>query len=177
MSLAHDWIERNSKDKTVNQYGKKLIEVCKHCNIIILNGRSESDQKGECTCKNISVVDYCISNINCLRYIHDVKILSFSQFLSDVHNPIEVSLVFFSECSKRLKYQEKQQKEIAKCWNPEKGKCYHDAVEDKAHIIAVLENKIKDTKGDQVSTEFIDNIVENIGNILVECAKDTFGKK
>jgi hypothetical protein len=33
---------------------------------------------------------------------------------------MEVSLVFFSECSTSLKYQEKQQKEIAKCWNPKK---------------------------------------------------------
>ena len=31
-------IVRNSIDKIVNQYGKRLIDVCRHCNIFILNG-------------------------------------------------------------------------------------------------------------------------------------------
>lgn len=50
-------IERKSKDKIVNCYGKKLIDICKHCNIIILDGRSMGDQNGEFTCKQSSVVN------------------------------------------------------------------------------------------------------------------------
>ena len=73
-------IVRNSKDKTVNQYGKRLIDVCRHCNIFILNGRSKSDYNGKCTCKQTSVVDYCISNVDFLRYVQDVKILPYSMF-------------------------------------------------------------------------------------------------
>ena len=39
-------IVRNSRDKIVNQYGKRLIDGCRHCNIFILNGRSKSDHNG-----------------------------------------------------------------------------------------------------------------------------------
>ena len=85
-------IERKSKDNIVNCYGKKLIGICKHCNIMILKGRSMGDQNGEFTCKQSSVVDYCISNTEFLRYVHNVRILPFSSFLSDVHNPIEIVL-------------------------------------------------------------------------------------
>ena len=73
---------------------KELIGVCRHCNIFILNGRSKSDHNGECTCKQTNVVDYCITNVKFLRYVPDVKILPCSVFLSDVHNPVEVSLSF-----------------------------------------------------------------------------------
>lgn len=53
-------IERKSKDNIVNSYGKRFVEVCKHCKMIILNGRSSycSDQEGEFTCKKTSVVGY-----------------------------------------------------------------------------------------------------------------------
>ena len=36
----------NPRDKIVNQYGKRLVDVCRHCNIFILNGRSKSDHNG-----------------------------------------------------------------------------------------------------------------------------------
>lgn len=62
-------IEWKSKDNIVNSYGKKFVEVSKHCNMIILNGRSCSDQEGEFTCKKTSVVDYCISNTEFLQHV------------------------------------------------------------------------------------------------------------
>ena len=49
-------MERNSKDTTVNNFGRKLLDVCKHCNIFILNGRSQDDIIGDFTCKQTSEV-------------------------------------------------------------------------------------------------------------------------
>lgn len=54
-------------------------------------------------------------------------------------------------------------KKLPKKWNPEKIELYHHhSVED------ILEN---------ISVEFIDNIVEKISDVLVESAKNAFGQK
>ena len=167
-------IVRNSRDKIVNQYGKRLMNVCRHCNIFILNGRSKSDHNGECTCKQTSVVDYCITNVEFLRYVEDFKILPYSAFLSDVHNPVEVSLSLGEgETDKPNSVQESN----ANRWDPEKVELFHNSVENKVDIIKVLENEIKITTVENVTLEFIDNIVERTGNILLRSAKDKFGEK
>ena len=63
------------------------LDVCRLCNSFILNSRSKSDYNEECTGKQTSVADYCISNVDFLRYVQDVNILPYSVVLSDVHNP------------------------------------------------------------------------------------------
>lgn len=131
-------IERKSKDNIVNSYGKRLVEVCKHCNMIILNGRSSSDQEGEFTCKKTSVVDYCISNTEFLKHVQDLRILPFSPFLSDVHNPIEVLLALGNQDNTESIYQQAQTKELAKKWNSEMKDTFHNHVEDKSENILML---------------------------------------
>lgn len=74
-------------------------------------------------------------------------------------------------------YQQKQTQEIAKKWNPEKIEVYHNSVEDKVDIVKSLENELSNTILDHISVEFIDNIVEKIIDVLVESAKNVFGKK
>ena len=49
---------RTSKDKGKNRYGN---------NVFIMNGRLGKDQIGNLTCRNASVVDYCLSNVNVLE--------------------------------------------------------------------------------------------------------------
>ena len=55
---------RNNKDTTVNEFGKKLLDLCRHNNMIILYGRAMGDMLGECTScfyyNGISAIDYCI---------------------------------------------------------------------------------------------------------------------
>ena len=40
---------RISKDSVINQYGKNVIEPCKHHNLLILNGRTLGDLDGKYT--------------------------------------------------------------------------------------------------------------------------------
>ena len=61
--------------------------------------------------------------------------------------------------------------------DPEKVELFHNSVEDKIDIIKVLENEIKkNTTVENVTLEFIDNIVERTGEILLRSAKVTFGE-
>ena len=62
-------------------------------------------------------------------------------------------------------------------WTQKKVELFHNSVEDKVDIIKVLGNEIKNTTVENVTLEFIDNIVERTGEILVRSAKDTFGEK
>ncbi len=56
-------ISRNSKDPKVDNFGKKLLELCKEHRIRILNGRTLGDTSGCMTFygpNGSSVIDYCI---------------------------------------------------------------------------------------------------------------------
>ncbi|CAG2185030.1 unnamed protein product [Mytilus edulis] len=91
--------KRESMDKGKNRYGNMLLNFCKGNVFLILNGRLGRDQNiGRFTCRNASVVDYCISTPELLKTFKDFEVLDSSKLLSDVHNPL--SITFF--CDKNL---------------------------------------------------------------------------
>ena len=52
---------RNNVDKVVNNYGKRLLTLCKTLEVFIVNGRlGEDANRGKLTCNNVSLVDYFI---------------------------------------------------------------------------------------------------------------------
>ena len=84
---------RNSNDYVTNQFGRKLIEICRQTNLIILNGRSMGDLQGKCTSYHYNgsaVVDYCIVNKEFLDKIKYFTVLD-PTHLSD-HAPISVCI-------------------------------------------------------------------------------------
>ena len=104
--------------------------------MFILNGRCNNDVDGEFTCKNRSVVDYCIADINFIKHLSDMCILPFSSIYSDVHNPILVTMkldintrnptkdtVIIHECNNNS--------ENPKKWNVDERFSYQNCVENK----------------------------------------------
>ena len=91
---------RNNMDKKVNNYGLRLIELCKNSNLCILNGRGSSQSSQNFTCKDASVVDYFIYNLSfTFQNIIDFQILGMDFMLSDCHCPSSLQLRCFSyEC-------------------------------------------------------------------------------
>ena len=83
---------RYSSDKSkIDNYGFRLLSLCKSFDIHIANGRLFKDKGiGAATCKNSTVVDYCILSPELFSYVSDFKILPFDPLLSDVHNGIAV---------------------------------------------------------------------------------------
>ena len=72
---------RNSEDKTKNQRGKEILDLCKLNDLLILNGRTAGDIFGNFTCHNwngSSVVDYCI--ISC-EYIDNVTSFTVGEYI------------------------------------------------------------------------------------------------
>ena len=69
--------------------GNLLIEFCRNNNMIICNGRVGKDKGvGEFTCKNSSVVGYCIVSPNGPTIINSFSILEPSKLFSDVHSSV-----------------------------------------------------------------------------------------
>ena len=82
-------LRRANEDKVINQYVRKLLNLCKYNNVFILNGRIGEDKDiGKFTCKNVGVIDYAIASPEYLKHITNFRVLEFSKLLSDVHCPI-----------------------------------------------------------------------------------------
>ena len=88
--------ERHNSDTQSNNYGKRLLEVCKSFNLCIANGRLGSDKfLGNKTCKGSSVVDYAIMSPLLFTSVKEFEILPFEPLVNDAHCGIHISL----ECS------------------------------------------------------------------------------
>ncbi len=80
---------RNSKDKIINERGKKLLDLINLSNMRILNGSTIGDIMGNYTCyryNGCSVVDYMIVSHSLLRHINSFKVMNLCP-ISD-HKPL-----------------------------------------------------------------------------------------
>ena len=83
----------NSDNSQIDNYGHRLLEICRSFNIYIANGRLGSDKfLGRKTCKASTVVDYAILSPLLFTLVEDFKILPFDPMMSDVHCGIFISL-------------------------------------------------------------------------------------
>ena len=84
---------RNTRDASfTNLYGRQLIEFCKNTSMLILNGRTEGDMKGNITCianKGKTIVDYFLISKSIFHFVKCFKIVPRSE--SD-HFPLTMSL-------------------------------------------------------------------------------------
>lgn len=82
-----------------------------------------------------------------------------------------------SQFSTESKFHQKQTKESPKKWNLEKSELYHKTVKYKEDRVKSVENVLSNTILENISVKFINIIVKNISNVLVESAKNAFGIK
>lgn len=83
--------DRHSLDNSVDNYGNRLLFLCKDLHLLIANGRSGKDKGIDAfTCKEATVVDYCILSPELFTCILDFEILPFDPLVSDVHKAMYV---------------------------------------------------------------------------------------
>ena len=62
-------VKRVSKDRTVNAFGRTLLEFCRNSDMVILNGRAFGDKGiGATLCKGKSIVDYVMCTYFCISF-------------------------------------------------------------------------------------------------------------
>jgi hypothetical protein len=101
---ADDLLEvlpRYSQDThRVNNYGYRLLDICKAQSLVIFNGRLGDDVKiGRCTSNGCSVVDYVIGSFSLFPCVKLFSVDPFDAMLSDVHCPVILTLMRNTDCS------------------------------------------------------------------------------
>ena len=83
-------LRRKKYDSQINEHGKSLLEICKTCDMRIVNGRTPGDSFGRITChspKGIGTVDYFIVSHEMLSLIGNF-IVKEPTIFSDHSQPI-----------------------------------------------------------------------------------------
>ena len=86
--------KRNSQDKTLDDRGNAILEMCKGFDLSIINGRKTGDVFGNFTCfqwNGNSVVDYLITSDRIAHKIPNFRVGEFIPWLSD-HCPLNFTL-------------------------------------------------------------------------------------
>ena len=172
LELKERTINRNNSDKHTNNNGIKLIELCKMHDLFICNGRCGDDRDiGHFTCKNASVVDYSVMSAELFEYVANFEVDIFDPFLSDVHNPICLSLSLNSRHSMSLEEgntpeiggDESTADNVRVHWKQERSGDYKNAFD--ADLIALISQEINETT--QSSVEHIDSLNNKITELLI----------
>ena len=76
----------------MNNYGKRLLEVCKSFNLSIANGRLGRDKSlDKKPCKGSSVIDYVILSPLLFIAVKDFEILPFEPLVSDARSTTSIT--------------------------------------------------------------------------------------
>ena len=98
LNSCHIQQSRNNVDKAVNNYGDRLLTLCKTLEVFIVNGKlGEDANRGKLTCNNVSLVDYFICSLLIFPTVSDFEVLDFDPLLSDLHCVITLTLKY--KCS------------------------------------------------------------------------------
>ena len=89
---------RDNADKKVNNNGRRLVDLCKIRDMLIVIGRVGSDNNiGNYTCTTYngkSTIDYATADAKTITKIYSFDILGFDPSLSDVHMPTTKNVDF-----------------------------------------------------------------------------------
>ena len=161
-------VQRHSCDDKVNNYGKKLSEICKAFNLQIANGTVPGDLLGSYTCyanRGASVVDYVIEDMNIVNIISKLEIIP--PHFGPVHSPLTFRLenkIYIQETHENFLPSPPKFK-----WDPSKAKTFsmllnnYDNSERLNSMIGNLENDI--------STTDIDKLILNLTELLFDTTK------
>ena len=175
--------QRFSKDKTLNQNGKNLLEFCKISDLKILNGRVGSDANvGNYTCHTgmgSSLIDYGLASASIFPYIQDFTIEQFDRCTSDAHSAISVKIAIDCDTNEPVLIDEtnsniSQAQEIIQFdlqWDDERKA---DFIQNFSETnIQEFENILNSVEINSVSSATIDSITESFKALFIESSKAT----
>ena len=162
---------RKSCDTQINNFGYHLLNLCKHTNIFIANGRIGMDRNvGRFTCKNTSVIDYCLCNANFMSLISNFEVMGFSHLSSDVHNALFVELkCVYNPLTETMHSNEHVHTEkgvIVNRWNDEKENIFRDSIVNRMSEINDITDKLLSVERNVVDSNFIDTVTDEMCNIF-----------
>ena len=170
---------RYSEDKCkIDNYGKRLLSLCKSLDIHIANGRLGKDNKiGSVTCKNTSVVDYCILSPELFSHVVNFEILPFDPLLSDVHSVVCVEFISKPvkndsnhSCSNEPDMTAKSRTK----WKKEHKELFIDTLD--ANAVFDLDNRLTELASSDlqgIDQQKIDSLVFDCNKIMLDAASSS----
>lgn len=77
---------RNSTCNKINKVGRKLLDICKTNNLLIVNGRLNPDITGKKTFRGVSLIDYTICTQSLFSSFKHFEVTELDPLFSDGHN-------------------------------------------------------------------------------------------
>ena len=173
-------LKRVSKCKgRTNNYGHKLLEVCKRNNLYIANSRIGSDLNiGERTCKDASVVDYLILSSNLFNLVTRFEIEEFFPLYSDCHCCLRINLKAILDNIRNDKVpvtEEGNTQNFVRWKNQKKSEYVNRIHEDPKGILAMITAKLNELSVN-ISQNQMNDIISEINCNFTDAAIETFGK-
>ena len=164
-------IYRVNRDKSMNNYGYRMLDFCKCNNLYILNGRTYRDKdEGHFTCKGSSTVDYFLCSLNLLPSISDFCVKEFSDILSDVHCPVYLELCLGQ--SHELLYENTQNSKTEKLWDETNKENFIHNFD--LEMLNDINEYISMIKTNDITQQDLDNIIHRFNNLVITSAEKTF---
>ena len=149
-------------DLSVNNYGNRLLQLCKSLELLFANGRLCKDQgTGVLTCKN-STAPVLIS------YVTDFEILPFDNMISDVHNALHVEIVCKLTGTNVYVESEEPSVLIKPVWDNNSYQSFNDSLN--LETIVNLNVKLDIVDITTVNKDTINNLIEESNDIIIQAA-------
>ena len=161
--------ERHSSDLQLNNYGKRLLEMCKSFNLCIANGRLGSDRfLGSTTCKGCSVIDYAILSPLLFTSVQHFQILPFEPMVSDAHSGISLALTCNSPYIDHPNLVNGEDISTKAVWKSESSEIFLNHLDD-SDVTQFLDRLSSMTPND-ISKESIELMVSECSSLLFNAA-------
>jgi hypothetical protein len=163
--------------------------MCQSLDLLITNGRLGKDQGvGALTCKNTTVVDYCILSPELFAYVSEFEVLPFDPMISDVHNALHVEVLPFVPmisdvhnalhvdilCKSTCIFQndgidlDEPSIHVKVVWDNNKCQSFNDFLN--IENIARLNDKLDNIDTVNVNKDSINSLIDDCNDIIIEAA-------
>ncbi|CAG2222549.1 unnamed protein product [Mytilus edulis] len=164
-------VSRNSLDLSVNNYGNRLLQLCQNIELLIVNGRLGKDKGiGALTCKNTTIVDYCILSPELFPYISEFEVLPFDPMISDVHNALHVKILCKLIDVNKCMNSGEPSTIVKAVWDSKNLQSFNDCLNDEN--IVCLNDKLDAIDIASVSKDSINSLIEECNNIIIQAASE-----
>lgn len=157
--------DRSNKDKIVNSYGRRLLQLCISCNLLIGNGRLNADQSDSYTCcthQGMSTVDYLLLCHTCFGSVLNFSVGHFTEF-SD-HAPLSFSLESYTNICNNDLFISNKPKNIMS-WDKDKVDVYRQALSNVLHNIT-----------SDITCDNYENVLDELSTKIYDVSFKLFGK-
>jgi len=136
--------------------------------------------KGDCTCQDVSLIDYFLASSKVFPYISDFKVSDFSPLFLDVHKHLHITLRIREPDASPIYTEQNNEPPIqARRWSEEKSGDFFEHFSSGPNFqkinIIVDELFQQHEKGEIITNETMHTVVNDIGKLFDDTAKGVFG--